>query len=167
MTKQEVVETTSLSENLPNEEWRETGILEIEVSNYSRLKRNGQIIKKHIIKGRYMAVITHKTKTINLNPARLTALAFIPNPNNLPDVLHKDKNNLNDDIKNLEWGKRERNQNKKTGEKHGMAILKKKEVLEIREKRKQGFSFAELSQDYGVSIGCIQGVLTRNWKSVK
>jgi hypothetical protein len=35
---------------------------------------------------------------------RIMAIHFIPNPNNLPIVRHKDDNKLNNDISNLEWG---------------------------------------------------------------
>lgn len=58
---------------------------EITVDGYSRvvLCKNG--MKKH------MAV------------HRLVALTYIPNPNNLPQVNHKDENPQNNSVDNLEW----------------------------------------------------------------
>lgn len=42
-----------------------------------------------------------KQKTENIH--RLVALAFLPNPDNLPCVNHKDENKQNNHIDNLEW----------------------------------------------------------------
>ena len=43
--------------------------------------------------------------------ARLVALAYIPNPNNLPEVNHKDFNRKNSNVDNLEWITRKDNVN--------------------------------------------------------
>ena len=42
---------------------------------------------------------------------RLVALNFIPNPDNLPEINHKDENKKNNNIDNLEWCDRKYNVN--------------------------------------------------------
>lgn len=86
-----------------------------EVSNYGRIKRllktvNGieyeeKLLSQRIDKNGYL--ITNlknkngKAKTMKVH--RLVTLAFIPNPNNLPQVNHKDENVANNNLWNLEW----------------------------------------------------------------
>lgn len=70
-------------------------------SNYANKER---ILKPFKDQRGYLMVNLHMisiNKTISVH--RLVALAFIPNPNNLPEVNHKDENKENNCVDNLEW----------------------------------------------------------------
>lgn len=58
-----------------------------------------------------------KYKTFKVH--RLVAMAFIPNPNNLPQVNHKDENKQNNCVWNLEWCTNEYNVNYGTALRRG------------------------------------------------
>ena len=61
-------------------------------------------IKAHIGKSGYYRVVLNKNnKAKNYLVHRLVAQAFIPNPNNLPQINHKDENKGNNSVNNLEW----------------------------------------------------------------
>lgn len=55
---------------------------------------------------------------------RLVALAFIPNPDNLPFINHKDENPLNNCLSNIEWCTAKYNQNYGTCQKRKAEKLK-------------------------------------------
>lgn len=91
-----------------------------EVSNKGRVKRlervttdkNGKkyhlkekILKEHLNSYGYLTVnlYNHKDSGKQLRVHRLVAEAFIPNPNNKPQVNHKDEVKTNNCIENLEW----------------------------------------------------------------
>ena len=75
------------------------------VSNYGRIKNaKGQIMTQATDKYGYKMLNLyydgkHRTKKVH----RLVAEAFIPNPNNLPCINHKDENKQNNNVDNLEW----------------------------------------------------------------
>lgn len=82
-----------------------------QVSNYGRVKRmfikgakKETILKLAKNKTGYIRVCLSKnSKKSNKHIHRLVAEAFIPNPNNLPQINHKDENPNNNYVDNLEW----------------------------------------------------------------
>ena len=54
-------------------------------------------------KGYLIYGLNYKGKTYGAFSHTLVASAFIPNPNNLPQVNHKDEDKLNNHYSNLEW----------------------------------------------------------------
>ena len=106
---------------LPYEIWRDIKGYEglYQVSNLGRVKsleryvkgKDGLRLVKEIIMSisvcrtnGYFKVILHKDgKQKRYQVHRLVAEAFIPNPDNLPIVNHKDENKINNCVWNLEW----------------------------------------------------------------
>ena len=79
------------------------------------LKR-GAYKKAQLFECGYMYINLSKNGKSNyFRVHRLVAEAFIPNPDNLPEVNHKDENKLNNCVDNLEWCTREYNLNYGTG----------------------------------------------------
>lgn len=58
----------------------------------------------NIYRNGYMQVVLRKDGKSRVHRIhRLVAIAFIPNPDNLPEVNHKDENTANNNVDNLEW----------------------------------------------------------------
>ena len=98
------------------------------VRSMDRITRDGRKIKGKNIKphtngnSRYLrAALCNNGKIKYENIHRLVAKAFIPNPENKPEVNHKDENPSNNFIDNLEWMTSKENSNYGTG--HLRAIL--------------------------------------------
>ena len=100
-----------------------------------------------------------KRKTFRLH--RLVALNFIPNPNNLPEVDHIDRNKQNNDLSNLRWVTPAENcenagisKNNKIGEKNISPDHNGYEVKIIRNgiKKAKYFKTLEDARDYRESV---------------
>lgn len=89
------------------------------IDNIGR-KQRGRTLKPSNNKDGYLHVGlskngTSKHKLIH----RLVAEAFIPNPNNYPEINHIDEDKVNNNVKNIEWCTREYNLNFGTARKRG------------------------------------------------
>jgi len=86
---------------------------------------------------------------------RAVAEAFLPNPDGLPHVNHKDFNKQNNSVDNLEWCKESENmRHLLQGGKHSRCLAPNI-VLEIRQRHAAGESQASLAKQFGRSPGAI------------
>lgn len=71
------------------------------------INKKGHAMRTAVSNAGYLRVALEEKDSnhrINESVHRLVAETFIPNPNNLPVVMHKDNDKLNNHVSNLEWG---------------------------------------------------------------
>lgn len=145
-------------EDLDGEVWvKNSGY---EISNKGRIiTQHGKLFKGNITKHGYVSAhLRFDDGFIARSAHRAVAYIFIPNPNNLPEVNHKDGNKLNNCVENLEWCTKEENQQhevrvlqQRNGENNYNKKLSDKEVLEIYELCKsKTLYYKEIAEMYGV-----------------
>lgn len=117
----------------------------VEVSNFGGIRTTKTQKPRYCIKWKgtnteyWLTQYTENKKIFSLKVHRLVAQAFIPNPENKPQVNHIDGNGLNNRVDNLEWCTA--GENKKhayaigyqssTGSKNARAKLTEEGVLQI------------------------------------
>jgi len=74
-----------------------------DVYSVKRTTTKGGKLKKSLRGGYYTVCLCKGNIKKSYKVNRLIAITFIPNPENKPQVNHKDGNRLNDDVSNLEW----------------------------------------------------------------
>lgn len=157
-------------DDLPGEEWKPIPDYEdYHVSNFGRVKsfkyKSPRIIKPAFDKGGYLQVsLSKKDKPKVFRINRLVALAFIPNPEEKPEVNHIDGHPLNNHVSNLEWVTPSENQQHavklgliKSGENNYQAGLTNEQVLYVRT-NPLGLSGGQLATMFSVTPPVINGI---------
>ena len=118
--------------------------------------RSKRFLKTHKTSKGYERVELYKNnKCKRFTIHKLVAMAYIPNPDNLPQINHKDENKQNNYVNNLEWCTNKYNSNYGTRNER-MSKSKMKKVLcielnrifdsELQAERELGIGVARISE---------------------
>lgn len=166
-----------------NEIWRDIKNYEgdYQVSNSGNIKsfkklNNIKILKPGISRGYYFVSLCKNGKVKNFRISRLVAIHFIPNPENKPQINHKNGIKIFNHTENLEWSTNGENQVhaykiglkiSKKGNQDPQAKLTDEKVKEIRVLKNNGLSINYLSKKFTVSERTIRDVVNNKlWKHV-
>lgn len=163
-----------------------------QVSNFGNVKSLDRTLKNkwgnYIRRGKVMAANkANRYLTVNLfinwkfkhcKIHRLVAAAFIPNPDNKPEVNHVNGDRYDNRIENLEWVTTSENEfhaykigikKPLVGEKNPAAILTNDKVLEIKRRyASENTSMRKLAKEYGVCASTISGIVNNKfWNHIK
>ena len=147
-------------------------------------KRTGEMFtvpRRHVLSqgtfwtGYKKIVITSESgKRETLSVHRLVAEAFVPNPNGLPQVNHKDGNKTNNHYSNLEWVTQTDNirhaianglKKGKPGEIHPLAKVSEEQVISMISEMKAGATNKDLGKKYNLNPNYISLIRSkRRWK---
>lgn len=140
------------------------------VSNYGRVRndKTNAILAPRDLRGYKRVSLWYSKKANDHRIHRLVAQAFIPNPDNKPEINHKNGIRNDNRVSNLEWctgieNSRHRAETLEQGDtfkgrKNGNSFLADEDVLAVRS---SSLSRKELSEKYGVSITQIGRIITR------
>jgi hypothetical protein len=128
-----------------------------------------RIMRQSVEKQGYLRLsLTDRNKTETRHAVhRLVAIAFIPNPKNLPEVDHKKGNKKDNRVTELKWVTSKENVEnawalglckKQLGEEHSQSKLTAKDVLFIRASE---LSRKELAIKFSVGRKCIDKIINR------
>lgn len=141
---------------------------------WSKTVKGKSIARRVSDRGYYTSTLQVAGKPVPQQIHRLVAETFIPNPDNLPFINHKDGNKLNNCVENLEWCTAEQNLQHaartdlmRTGSRHRDAKLSESDALEIVRLDTLGVSKNIIASQFGVCYRTVYNVLTgRNWSNV-
>lgn len=133
------------------------------------------LLKSSNVAGYRQVILCRDSKMSSGRVHRLVAMAFIPNPDNKPEVNHIDGNKSHNYFKNLEWVTSSENVSHtykslgrvpRKGQQVNTNILTPNQVIQIRAKYiPYKYSYKKLGDEYGVDQSAIYLIIKRrNWK---
>lgn len=143
------------------------GPFEISNAGLIRNKNNGYIYKTAISGwGYHYKTFQKKYGKTYVYIHKAIATAFIPNPENKPQVNHIDGDKNNNRVENLEWVTTKENirhafrtglskPNVKCGESHWACKITDAQVEEIKELRATGLTYKKIAEVYGCHLSNI------------
>jgi len=146
------------------------------------VKRGGHLLKPMRANQRtthQRVILTKEGKRKQYLVHRLVAQAFIPNPDKLPFINHKDCNPENNHASNLEWCSAKQNsihayQNgrwtppNQQGAKNANSKLTEKDVIEIRKLHGEVKNCAEIARRFSVNPKTINMIVRgTRWQNIK
>lgn len=162
--------------SLPGEIWKDIPDSDgyYQVSNLGRVKGlrrmiedcNGRklrvlpeyVCKPQVNSGYYHIYVDYRGERIDKAIHRLVASAFIPNPDNLPEVNHIDGNKLNNKYTNLEWCTRSENR------RHAIVtgLSSDNKIIKCVEDDKVFYSIKEASAFYNLDSSALANYIYSN-----
>lgn len=159
-----------------------------EISSFGNLrnKRTGKILKPNKLSSGYLSAKVYggydafdRQLGFHIIIHKAVAYTFLPNPDNLPEVDHRDNNKTNNHVDNLKWVTSHENQKRKydtgafdkrkiSGENNHAHKLTWDEVRFIRKSFILGdseFGYKGLARRFGVSTPVVRSIIEyRTWK---
>lgn len=89
---------------MQNEIWKDVpGFPGYQVSNTGRVRSFYRVLAPDLVKGYYRVRLYRNGRVSRIYIHRLVAMAFVPNPNSLPQINHKNEIKTDNRVENLEW----------------------------------------------------------------
>jgi hypothetical protein len=137
-----------------------------EVSDHGRIRSlertgtKGGILKQKDRQGYLCVDLSKGDKKRTIDVHRIVATAFIPNPDELPCVNHKDETRTNNNVDNLEWCSHQYNIVYGSGLERALATKEKaRRPFICLETGRVYRSQTKFAKEYGVTPGFINNVL--------
>lgn len=132
-----------------------------------------RILKHDLVRNYHQVKLSFGEKLKGFKVHRLVAQAFIPNPQDKPEINHIDGNKINNHVSNLEWVTSSENQKhafriglQKSGLDNATCKVTKEDIYEIRRKLAEGVKSQEvIAIEHSISRGLVSRIkLGLSWK---